>query len=52
MGDILEDVKMVDESRHEIVLKIGFLNDIRQEDYLIEEFKNTFDIVITGDGSL
>jgi hypothetical protein len=28
MGDILDDVKMVRESNHEVVLKIGFLNDI------------------------
>ena len=28
MGDIVEDVKMVDETKHDTVLKIGFLNTI------------------------
>ena len=52
MGDILDDVKMVRESQHEVVLKIGFLNDISKNAHLTEEFSKTFDIVITGDGSL
>jgi Pyrimidine 5'-nucleotidase (UMPH-1) len=52
MGDILDDVKMVRESMHETVLKIGFLNDIKKNAHLTEEFLKTFDIVITGDGSL
>ena len=52
MGDILEDVKMVRESEHDVVLKIGFLNDMQKQGHMLEDFKNTFDIVITGDGSL
>jgi hypothetical protein len=52
MGDILDDVKMVRESMHETVLKIGFLNDIQKNAHMKEEFLKTFDIVITGDGSL
>lgn len=52
MGDILDDVKMVRESLHDVVLKIGFLNDMQKNSHLTEEFTKTFDIVITGDGSL
>jgi hypothetical protein len=52
MGDILDDVKMIRESVHETVLKIGFLNDIQKNSHLTEEFLKAFDIVITGDGSL
>jgi hypothetical protein len=29
MGDILEDVKMVRAEKHDIVLKIGFLNCLK-----------------------
>ncbi len=52
MGDILDDVRMVRESQHDIVLKVGFLNDLDKSSHLIQEFMQTFDIVITGDGSL
>ena len=52
MGDILEDVKMVREHRHEVHLKIGFLNDSVAHAHLKDEFMRTFDIVIEGDGSL
>ena len=52
MGDILEDVKMVRESEHDVVLKIGYLNNAKEEALLKEEFLKTYDIVITGDGSL
>jgi hypothetical protein len=52
MGDILDDVRMVRESQHDIVLKVGFLNDLDKSSHLTQEFTQTFDIVITGDGSL
>lgn len=52
MGDILEDVKMVRESEHDVVLKVGFLNDLEENGHLMPEFIKTFDIVVTGDGSL
>jgi Pyrimidine 5'-nucleotidase (UMPH-1) len=52
MGDILEDVKMVRESKHEVILKIGFMNDPIANAHLMESFRDTFDIVISGDGSL
>jgi hypothetical protein len=49
MGDMLDDVKMVKSSEHETVLKVGFMNDDRSNE---EDYLNTFDIVIAGDGSL
>ncbi|TNV81255.1 hypothetical protein FGO68_gene15065 [Halteria grandinella] len=52
MGDILEDVQMVRESEHDIVLKVGFLNDLEANAHLMPEFMKTYDIVVTGDGSL
>ena len=52
MGDIVEDVKMVDETKHDIVLKIGFLNDIENQSHMIEKYMDTFDMVIAGDGCL
>jgi hypothetical protein len=52
MGDILDDVKMVRESKHDIILKIGFLNDMKRTSHLLDDFSKAFDIVITGDGSL
>ena len=27
MGDLVEDIQMVDEAHHELVLKVGFLNN-------------------------
>ena len=27
MGDLVEDIQMVDEAHHETVLKVGFLNN-------------------------
>ena len=52
MGDILDDVKMCKESQHEVVLKVGYLNDVHRNGHLLDEFARTFDIVITGDGTL
>lgn len=52
MGDILEDVRMVKDSEHTTVLKVGFLNDVNAEKRVQEEYMDTFDIVIVGDGSL
>lgn len=50
MGDIIEDVKMVRDQAHHTVLKVGFHNDTKKA--TVEEFMQTFDIVIVGDGSL
>lgn len=53
MGDLLEDVQMIRKTEHDVVLKIGFLNDMEgSSEKMVEEFIKTYDIVITGDGSL
>ena len=52
MGDILQDIRMIDESRHENVVKVGFLNDRERDGHLMEEYLDTFDIVILDDGTL
>ncbi|CDW81068.1 cytosolic 5-nucleotidase 3 isoform 2 [Stylonychia lemnae] len=52
MGDFLEDVHMVKHSQHDIVLKIGYLNNLQRQGHMIEEFKNHYDLVILHDGSL
>ena len=52
MGDILEDVAMVRNSVHNVVVKVGFLNDPHGHPHLLEEYRKTYDITILGDGSL
>lgn len=52
MGDIIEDVTMVKEENHDIVLKIGYLNDTVKYGHLMSYYLKTFDILITGDGTL
>lgn len=42
---------MVRESKHDTILKIGFLNH-PEKYHLLDEFKSKFDIVIFNDGSL
>lgn len=52
MGDILEDVTMVDEKEHNHVLRIGYLNDLEKNEGLMTNYLNTFDILVAGDGTL
>jgi hypothetical protein len=52
MGDILDDVKMCRDSDHDVVLKVGYLNDMKKCSHLLGEFTKAYDIVITDDGSL
>lgn len=52
MGDILEDVKMVNEEQHKHILKVGFLNDLELLGHLKDKYLQTFDFVIANDGSL
>lgn len=51
MGDIIEDSFMVRESHHDTILRVGFLNkqDVEKKDLIA--FKNTFDLILSGDGS-
>ena len=43
---------MVKEEAHDVVLKIGYLNNLEKNSNLLDNFLNTFDVVIAGDGSL
>ena len=56
MGDIIEDHHMVDTTRHETVLRIGFLNkrpnDEEEYNFEMKRYKDKFDIVISDDGSI
>lgn len=52
MGDLVEDIQMVDEDHHETVLKVGFLNNPDKHPSLKPKYTDSFDIVIAGDGSL
>ena len=54
MGDILEDSLMACDTRHETVLRIGFLNLRDQAEFSnnLKRYQQVFDIVIADDGSL
>lgn len=54
MGDILEDSLMACDTRHDTVLRVGFLNvgDHLEFSNNLKKFQKVFDIVITDDGSL
>ncbi len=47
LGDSLWDVGMIEWFDYNNLLKIGFLND--NEDILLEEYKNNYDVVLTWD---
>lgn len=50
LGDSLDDLAMVNETKVNVLIKIGFLNDNIQDN--LEQYSNKFDIVITNDGSM
>ena len=50
LGDILDDSTIACDTKHENVVRIGFLN-VNSEDKF-EQFSKKFDIVICEDGSL
>ena len=47
-GDLVEDLRMINEDKIENVLKVGFLDENIETN--LEAFNNSFDIVITNDG--
>lgn len=49
MGDVPGDAVMADGLTHEIVLKIGFLNEHVEKN--LEAYKKVFDVLILNDGS-
>jgi len=50
IGDALEDLKMLGGIGYDTVISIGFLNEDVENS--LENFKENFDIVITGDGNM
>jgi cytosolic 5'-nucleotidase 3 len=49
MGDKLADLGMSEGMQHQEIIKIGFLNENKDE--LLDKFKESFDIIIINDGS-
>lgn len=49
IGDIPEDAKMVCDTKHNNIIRIGYLNHSEER---MKTYIDNFDIVITGDGSL
>lgn len=52
MGDIEDDIYMVDEQKHDNVIKIGFLNNLQKHEHLLDTYTNAYDIVLLNDGGL
>jgi len=50
MGDTLGDLNMAEGMEHDCIIKIGFLNEDKEE--LFEEYSNSYDIVILDDGTM
>ena len=50
LGDSKTDLKMVEGFPYENLITVGFLND--KVDELLEVYEDSYDVVITGDGSL
>ncbi|MDQ7023569.1 MAG: hypothetical protein Q9M97_08815 [Candidatus Gracilibacteria bacterium] len=48
LGDSLGDPHMVDGFEYKNLIKIGFLNE--KESALLENYKEKYDLIITGDG--
>ena len=51
LGDLVTDIAMVEPSRHEQTLKVGYLNKIQNE-HLFDFYMESFDVVIYRDGPL
>lgn len=52
LGDNVSDIGMVEGFPFETLIKIGFLSPDAQEKDNLEEFKNNFDVILTGDGGM
>ena len=50
LGDLVEDLRVLEGLDHEVELKIGFLNRNIEEN--LDVFKQNFDVVITNDGPM
>ena len=52
IGDLIEDIKMVDEKEIDSTLKIGILNNEMENQENLKLYKENFDIVVTGEENL
>ena len=52
IGDLLEDIKMVDESERDTTLRIGILTKEMENEDNLKLYNETFDIVLTEEESL
>jgi cytosolic 5'-nucleotidase 3 len=50
VGDTLQDVDMASGSDHDVVLRVGFLNDSKAAPALLPLYRDAFDVVILHDG--
>jgi len=52
MGDSLTDLQMTEGMKHDVILKIGYLNNLLVgEDDRVENYMNSFDVVLVNDES-
>lgn len=52
IGDLIEDIKMVDERQRDTTLRIGILNKEMENQKNLKLYQENFDIVVTGDENL
>ncbi|CAI2371953.1 unnamed protein product [Moneuplotes crassus] len=52
MGDVIEDLRMIDEISYDNIIKVGFLNNLEVDSHLEEVYEKHFDIIIQHDGNL
>ena len=52
LGDMIEDAEVARDSEHETIIRVGYLNKEPVTESLEREFKDTYDLVIYGDGTL
>lgn len=52
IGDLIEDIKMVDEKEKDTTLRIGILNKEMENEENLQLYQQNFDIVFTGNFSL
>lgn len=50
LGDLIADIDMASGLDHDVIIKIGFLNEKKEE--LLEKFSKAFDVVILNDGEM
>lgn len=50
LGDTIDDLKMVEGTKYDEIIKIGFLNENAKE--RIKEYKKAYDVVILNDGTM